>query len=46
MKKNSSGYHCEMVNKVRMCVPFDEYLKNGFILTNAKSYEEIFGVKL
>ena len=44
--KSTSGYYCEIVNKIRMCIPTDEYKRNGFRLAHAKPYEEIFGVKL
>jgi len=27
---------------MRMCVPFEEYLDNGFIAENANTYEELF----
>ncbi len=39
---NRSGWYCDMVKGVRMCVPFEEYLDNGFIAENANTYEELF----
>ncbi len=44
--KSTSGYWCEMVNSIRWCVPYNVYKKEGFRLASAKTYEEIFGVKL
>ena len=42
LKKTNSGYFCSRVNGEMMCVKFDDYIKNGFRLTQAKPYKEIF----
>jgi len=41
--KSTSGYWCEMVNGERWCVTFDDYNRDGFRLSSAKLYSEIFG---